>query len=308
MKKEFDLRKKVRALSALTRWGEIWDFCLILTLVGVIASGVSLQISFISIFLANFTGLCFAFMINDIEDAEDDFQNEKKRLRNPISNEAISKEEGYIYSIFMLIISLLFYLYSSTLANNILPFLFGVSIILISFFYSYKKVRLKNIPVIDLLSHSYILAGGQFLATFFCYFLITSGNNLPIGFYFLFVLMLMSMYGQLENEVRDYETDKKVGMKTLAVKLGIRVSQILQVILIFLSIGLSLYILVNIQFPIMLFVQGLIVFFILLIYPLFRNFVYKDKRLFKNDLHRIVMLSIIATLLMYLLNLYLVRF
>src|SRR3990172_2975522 len=89
---------KIKAIYALTRFNEYWDFNLTLCLLALAITGKSWDLLFLVIVLANLFSLAFAFMINDIEDSEEDATDLKKFLRNPIANKTISKREGYLYT------------------------------------------------------------------------------------------------------------------------------------------------------------------------------------------------------------------
>ncbi|MEI6462555.1 MAG: UbiA family prenyltransferase [bacterium] len=295
---ENNLRTKRVAFSALTRWAEVIDFNFVLTLLGFMAIPVALGLNFILAFLANFTALCFAFMFNDVEDAEEDYLNEKKRKRNPVAAGIISKGEGYVYCILVAVISLVLYAFLAFQSGNIWPLIAGISILIVNILYSYRATRLKNIPVLDLISHGYMLAGGQFLVAFLTGFNITEGKQLPISFLLFPVLMIASVYGQLENEVRDIETDKKAGIKTIASIIGVKASQITQVVLIILTAAGGLFVVNKMNISVSWIVQSLLILALFMLYPIFRNFIYKDKRMFKNDIHRVIMLTIIISLLL----------
>ncbi|MEI6886713.1 MAG: UbiA family prenyltransferase [bacterium] len=295
---ENNIKAKRISFSALTRWAEVIDFNFIITLIGLMVVPVTLGLNFILAFFANFAALCFAFMFNDVEDANEDYQNEKKRKRNPVANGSISKGEGYMYCILVAVISLCLYGFLAFQSGNIWPLIAGISIIIVNILYSYRATRLKNIPILDLLSHGYMLAGGQFLVAFFAGFNISLGNQLPISFLIFPVLMIASMYGQLENEVRDYETDKKVGIKTLVSIIGIKPAQILQVVMLIITAVGAVFVTNRMNISFSWIIQSVLLIAILMIYPVIRNFIYKNKGMLKTDIHRVIMLGLIISLLL----------
>src|SRR3990170_327081 len=60
------------------------------------------------------------------------------------------------------------------------------------FLYSWKKIRLKSIPVLDILSHGFMLAGLQFLAAVYAF----SPERVSGWWTLLIFVSAISMYGQ----------------------------------------------------------------------------------------------------------------
>lgn len=201
----------------LTRYKDYIAFVAVLTLFGWFFSQAPLTVSAIGtlayIFTANIAAVGFTFMINDIEDAEDDAQNPDKSTRNPVSARRLSQRLAYISTICAALVS---YLLFSRL--NLISFLMGSATILTGILYSWRVVRLKSIPLFDLCSHSLMLAGFQFLAAYFMFVPEFSWDKswiLP-----LLLVVLISMYGELFNELRDLSYDKKAGVHHSAAVLG----------------------------------------------------------------------------------------
>jgi 4-hydroxybenzoate polyprenyltransferase len=117
-----------------------------------------------------------------------------------------------------------------------LPFIVGSLCLLIGFFYSWRPVRLKAIPFADLVSHCLMLAGLQFMAAY-----VTFQAQLGPRFWWPFVFaMSISMYGELFNEMRDLEGDRKAGVTHTAVVLGPRVAHWLMMVCLAVAIGTGL--------------------------------------------------------------------
>jgi 4-hydroxybenzoate polyprenyltransferase len=76
-------------------------------------------------------------------------------------------------------------------------------------------VRLKARPVVDILSHVLMLSALLFLAGYFAY------DSAP-GAIWLVALgaALASAYGQLYNQVRDYDVDRAAGLRNTASLVG----------------------------------------------------------------------------------------
>jgi len=217
----------LKGIIKLTRFDEYVWFVIVTTLLGAAAGGGSFGWQLIVVLLANWLAVAFAFMINDVEDAADDALNPAKIKRNPISCQMISPRVGYIASYVTAILSAVCYALLGTL-----PFVIGVISLIVGFLYSWRRVRIKSMPFIDLIIHCMMLAGFQFLPAYFAYTLVINSN-----FWWPFLAIIsISMYGELFNELRDLEGDLQAGVKHTASVLGERNAKLLANIL--LGIGL----------------------------------------------------------------------
>jgi 4-hydroxybenzoate polyprenyltransferase len=148
------------------------------------------------ILVANIVGMSFAFAINEVEDADDDKKD--KGRSNPVARGALSKPIALFFT--FLAFGLSGYLFYKT---NLFSLYTGVAMLALSFLYSYKGVRLKSMPIVDLVSHGLMLSGLIFLSSF----LALSKNFTPAIPLFLGVT-LISIYGQFYNQLRDIKEDK----------------------------------------------------------------------------------------------------
>src|SRR5690606_37843890 len=82
-------------------------------------------------------------------------------------------------------------------------------------FYSWRPVRLKAWPVTDVVSHSLMLSGLLLLAGYFIY-----DEQPGIVWLVAAAVTLVSVYGQLYNQLRDIEMDKAAGLYNTAILLG----------------------------------------------------------------------------------------
>ena len=92
----------------------------------------------------------------------------------------------------------------------------GSACILLAFLYSWRPVRLKAIPLVDLFSHAAMLAGLQFLAAYLTF----AGGTGSHWIYPALMVLAFSLYGQLFNELRDLEGDLQAGVTHTASYLG----------------------------------------------------------------------------------------
>ncbi len=205
-----------QGLIQLTRWKEHIAFVIPLTVLGALlalqAAGESAVIDWrlIAVTLGNFFVVAYAFMINDIEDAPDDAREADRAARNPVTSGRISARLGYAACAVVAVITLfLFWLGGS----NVL--IIGSITLLLSHLYSWRPVRLKAWPITDVLSHSLMLSGLLMVAGYFIY------HSQPGPVWFVAAgVTLVSVYGQLYNQIRDYDMDKAAGLHNTALILG----------------------------------------------------------------------------------------
>jgi 4-hydroxybenzoate polyprenyltransferase len=206
----------------LTRFPEYVWFVPVTTLLGAAVGGGAFGWRLFLVLLANWLAVAFAFMINDVEDAPDDALNPAKIGRNPVSAGDISARTGRILSFLVAGLAGLLYAWL-----GLIPFMIGAICLGLAYLYSARFIRLKAIPVADLLSHALMLAGLQFLAGYFTF---GGGQPWQLPFPLIFVLAI-SLYGQLFNELRDLEGDVEAGVTHTAYYLGIRAATILMMTL-----------------------------------------------------------------------------
>jgi len=223
------LRGWFDAVMRLARWREYLCSVVVTTLLGASAGQGSPGWLLMVVLLANWLAVAFAFMINDVEDAPDDALNPAKADRNPVSAGDLSVHSGRAASFAVAILSAALYM-----LLGLWPSVMGMASLVIGFLYSWRRVRLKTIPIADLISHGMMLAGLQFLAAYF-----TFAPRLAGGWASAFAfVVVISMYGQLFNELRDLDGDRMAGLTHTASLCGPRVTRCLMVF--FLVAGISL--------------------------------------------------------------------
>ena len=208
------MKQTLVGIIKLTRFDEYVWFVIVTTALGAAAGGAT-QIDWrvIVALLANWLAVGFAFMINDVEDAADDALNPAKVNRNPVSAGILVPRVAYLASYVVLVLAGLLYA-----LLGVLPFVIGAISLLVGFLYSWRRVRLKSMPFIDLIVHCMMLAGFQFLPAYFAF---TSSLNGPWIWPFV-ASTSISMYGELFNELRDLEGDLQAGVRHTASVLGAR--------------------------------------------------------------------------------------
>ncbi|MDI1442680.1 UbiA family prenyltransferase [Polyangium sp. 6x1] len=191
------------------------------------------------LFTGNLLLTIFAFAINDVEDAEDDSKDAQKVVRNPICAHLLTHGQALALS------------WLSAFAGLALLWPFGGRVVLLGglnvalgFLYSYKRIRLKAVPFIDLVSHGLFLGTLQFLTVAYA-----RAAELPraaaLGAVFICAI---SMAGDLWNEIRDFEVDRKTGIRNTASVVDVRrIEPILPHLFVWPSVGVAALVLLNLS-------------------------------------------------------------
>jgi 4-hydroxybenzoate polyprenyltransferase len=226
---------KMRGVLRLTRWREYVPFVIPVTSLGAILAAqpqnIALDWRLAVTILANILAVGYAFMINDIEDAPDDAREAQRAARNPVANGELTPKQGWMASLSVAALTLV--LFSLV---GVWPFIIGSLTLALSHCYSWKPIRLKAWPVTDILSHSLMLSGLLFLAGYFAY-----GNNPGLVWLVALAATLISVYGQLYNQLRDYEMDKAAGLYNTAIVVGKNNARLLMYSSVALALILMLY-------------------------------------------------------------------
>ena len=202
----------------LTRLDEFVGFVLVTTFFGFnVAGAYQFSVPLVATLLGNLLAVAFYFMINDVEDADDDARDAKKVLRNPISAGDVSSRTAYIACFLVALGAAAFYAIAGWR-----PFVFGALCLFLGLLYSWRAVRLKAIPGADLVSHVLLLAALQFLCAYFTFQASGWRWVLPCAF-----VVAISLYGQLFNQLRDRECDSQAGYVNTVGLAGERFAHIL---------------------------------------------------------------------------------
>lgn len=204
----------VKAILKLTRWKEFVPFTTILSWLGGLVAyqlyDAKLDWRLLAVMIGNLGAVGYAFMINDIEDAADDARDPNRAGSNPIAAGELDIKSAWIASLITAGVAVLAY----ALCGG-LPFAIGLLTLVLAHLYSWKPVRLKARPLIDILSHALFLSTLLFLAPFYIY-----AENLGKLWVVALGTFLVSANGQLYNQVRDFEVDRLAGLHNTASILG----------------------------------------------------------------------------------------
>lgn len=154
------------------------------------------------IFLSNLFLTAFGFTFNDVEDATDDYYDFEKRKRNPISSGELTHKQSYFISFTLLSLGLFLLLFVSYYV-----FLLGIIFAFGGFFYSWKPLRLKSIPFVDMITHVIFLGVIQFFITYLSF---RSLDWFVIPF--LMIIIPFSLMIEIFGELKDFEVDKKTNI------------------------------------------------------------------------------------------------
>lgn len=225
--------KKVQLTHVLqlSRWKEYIYFVIPLTLAGgllaVRNNAAILDYRIIFVLLGNFFAVAYAFMLNDIEDAADDARDPKKAKRNPVSAKKITRKAAFNACRLIAVLTMLMFAFVNWWVIWI-----GGATLLLSHLYSWKPIRLKAWPVVDIVSHSLMLSCLLILSGYFAYVV-----DYGIVWFVVAGATMISVYGQLYNQLRDFEVDKKAKLKNTAILLGKEYA----VRLMYLSLAIALF-------------------------------------------------------------------
>jgi 4-hydroxybenzoate polyprenyltransferase len=222
------MKQGFKGIIRLSRYNEFTSFVIVTTLLGALSGNGAISWKLAIVMVANWLVVAFAFMINDIEDAADDAMNPSKVERNPISAGMISIRVAWLVTVAVGIASMVFYA-----GLGFYPFVAGSASLAISFLYSWRQIRLKTVPFLDMLSHGLMLAGLQFLAAYLCF----EPSQLSHWLYPFLLIVAISMYGVLFNQLRDLEWDRRAGLKHTAATLGPGISFRLMMSFGFIGLG-----------------------------------------------------------------------
>jgi 4-hydroxybenzoate polyprenyltransferase len=221
----------MNAMIRLTRYNEYPFFVIITTLLGASAANGFFGWQLVGVLVANLLTVAFAFMINDVEDAPDDALDPAKAKRNPVSAQELSVKTARLASFGVALAAGLLYTFLGTW-----PMITGLGCLVLSYLYSWRRIRLKSMPVADLISHGLMLAGLQFLTAYLSF------ESVPFarwGFPFILIVAI-SLYGELFNELRDLEGDRKAGIRHTANFIGAKPAYWLMMTLLMVGLGSGL--------------------------------------------------------------------
>ena len=155
--------------------------------------------------------LAFTFSINNCFNIKCDAHKEAKIKRNPIAAGHITFKEGLILSLCIAFMGLVL----SYLWFDKNCFLIYFMMLLLSGAYSAPPLRLKSVPLLDLLSHSLF-----FGALLYLYGLLSNGGINLQEASLVVSISLYSIILELRNHLEDYEADLNSETRTTVCYMG----------------------------------------------------------------------------------------
>ncbi len=206
----------MRAWLQLSRWQEFLPFVLPLTLLGALlgaaAAAVPLDARLLAVLVGNFLVVAYAFMLNDIEDAPDDARDPARAPQNPIASGLLAAHSAYRVVAVVALATLACYAIAGERALWV-----GAFTLALAHGYSWRPLRLKKWPLVDVLAHVLMLSALLWLAAYWLY-----AWALAEAVWLLAAATLLSAYGQLYNQLRDAATDRAAGLRNTTWLLGER--------------------------------------------------------------------------------------
>ena len=196
------------------RFTRFWDYTHILMLlfpvIFLISPADLFTIKALVVFAANLCLTAYGYMYNDLEDAMDDYHDLEKRKRNPVASGEISRNQSYLANLALLGVGLVLLAYVGVLALAL-----GVVFAVVGFLYSWRPLRLKSIPVWDVVSHVLFLGVQQLLITFVAF--------KPLDWLvvpFLMIIVPFSLMNEIMHELLDFEVDRETEVSNTVQRFG----------------------------------------------------------------------------------------
>ncbi|MCX6819074.1 MAG: UbiA prenyltransferase family protein [Candidatus Aenigmarchaeota archaeon] len=200
---------KIKILLMLTRWKDWISILLILVLAYFITlHTASVYTDLVFMLVAFSLSLAFGFAINDYFDAP--YDKMKPIVRNVISKNLISKLHAAVFCIFLLVACIVIGYYFLSFKTFVLL----VALCILYFVYSSPPFRMKERAYLGIINH------GMFYPILF-----VAGYTANLSFnaeavIFSISAFMLSLLGDITQEIRDMDVDKKSKFKTTALEMG----------------------------------------------------------------------------------------
>ncbi|NOG82310.1 MAG: hypothetical protein EX341_17400 [Candidatus Scalindua sp. SCAELEC01] len=198
-------------ILSLARLHVYMPICFFSTMVGLDIANISHSfMSLMTIGFANTFALIATFVFNDAEDAPEDML--ARSQKNVIALGKVSKGTAYLIAALAGTISL-----SIAMSAGLVVCLIILTILVTTFLYSWRDVRLKAMPFWDVFTHV-IVGGLMFLSSAW-----SSQRGVIWEKHLLFVCLIFSLgtvLALLSHQLYDYEDDLNAKVKTTVVVIG----------------------------------------------------------------------------------------
>lgn len=183
------------------------------------------------VFVANLCLTAYGYMYNDLEDAVDDYHDLEKRKRNPVASGEITRNQSYAANLALLGVGLALLAYVGVFA-----LVLGVVFAFVGFLYSWRPLRLKSMPVWDVVSHVLFLGVQQLLITFVAF---RPLDLLVVPF--LMIIVPFSLMNEIMHELLDFDVDRDTEISnTVQMFGGFDVRRLLLVLSVIVVVGAAI--------------------------------------------------------------------
>ena len=206
------IRNFVSVFLQFTRLSEYYGSIFFITCLGLFLAEITDPYKILLVIVANTSAVSFSFMFNDVQDADDDRLDPQKASRNVLTSHLLRYDWAYFLCVVTVAISGgLYYLLGWP------TFLFGCLSLVSSFLYSWKPLRIKAMPIVDIIAHSIQLGTTQFLAAS------SLGSvNCSLVILISISIFFMSAIADVNNELRDYDVDRAANLTNTASTFNMR--------------------------------------------------------------------------------------
>ncbi len=204
---------------------------LLITMISLIVHSNFSVGSFALAFVLSY-GYGFAFAYNDLQDAQLDANDSHRATKNVFAKHHLSRRVLLLLAFF----SGAVFIITGAYYASIIGVSLAVLSLSIAWAYSSPPLRFKGRAGLDVFVHSIFVETYPYVLMI----ILLKVEWVLIDVFILSNLFINSVSNQLAQQIRDYETDKKEGLRTTAVVLGILLSKALFLVANLLLMGVLL--------------------------------------------------------------------
>ncbi len=235
---ESTLKKNLQGLFALSQFKEYVYYVVITTLLGVAAARGVFDWRLPVILAANWLTVGFSFMVRGIADAPEDAFSPNSNPPNPIALGLITPKTAQIGAALTALLAALLFVFLGGWA-----LILGLVALLTGFLYHCSSLRLRNVPVLNLILYSMMLAGWQFL----CGYVIFTPRLTNRWFWPFIFVIAVTLYSEFFEEAKGLDTDSTALFQQTASVLGRRTTQVIMFALLIIGITAGVFSLILVE-------------------------------------------------------------
>lgn len=232
------MKKNLQGLFALSQFKEFVYSVVITTLLGVAAAKGVLDWRLPVILAANWLTVSLFFMISGIADAPESALLTHSNPPNPIASGLIAPKTAQIGAALTAMLAALLFIFLGGWS-----LVLGLGALLTGYLYGCGSLRLRNVPVLNLLLYSMMLAGWQFLCGF-----VTFTPQLTNRWFWPFIFIIaITLYSEFFEETKGLDTDSTALFQQTASTLGRRTTQVIMFSLLIIGIIAGVFSLILVE-------------------------------------------------------------